>query len=170
MSNISPSLLRLCSPVGCRRLWNWFTAVDTDRSGHISAPELRTSSLLTYKACFLISIDTDLNCSCSAEKALINGDWTPFDLDTVKLLMSIFVRSLSLSLPSSMFTQTHHRTPIAAGRLGSTSLPDCGSISRIGKTSLGTLTGIAQDLSTATSCTQPLHSSDTTFPPSCCIS
>jgi Ca2+-binding EF-hand superfamily protein len=24
------------------------------------------------------------------ERALINGDWTPFDLDTVKLLMSIF--------------------------------------------------------------------------------
>ncbi|KAI0087074.1 hypothetical protein BDY19DRAFT_986188 [Irpex rosettiformis] len=46
------------------QLWNWFTAVDTDRSGHISAPEL--------------------------QKALINGDWTPFDLDTVKLLMAIF--------------------------------------------------------------------------------
>ena len=27
------------------------------------------------------------------EKALINGDWSPFDLDTVKLLMSIFVCS-----------------------------------------------------------------------------
>lgn len=25
-----------------------------------------------------------------AERALINGDWSPFDLDTVKLLMSIF--------------------------------------------------------------------------------
>jgi len=24
------------------------------------------------------------------EKALINGDWTPFELDTVKLLMAIF--------------------------------------------------------------------------------
>ncbi|EIM80821.1 EF-hand [Stereum hirsutum FP-91666 SS1] len=46
------------------QLWSWFLAVDTDRSGHISAHEL--------------------------EKALINGDWTPFDLDTVKLLMSIF--------------------------------------------------------------------------------
>ncbi|KAI0343584.1 EF-hand [Trametopsis cervina] len=46
------------------QLWSWFSAVDTDRSGHISAPEL--------------------------QKALINGDWTPFDLDTVKLLMSIF--------------------------------------------------------------------------------
>jgi len=46
------------------QLWNWFSAVDTDRSGAITAPEL--------------------------ERALINGDWTPFDLDTVKLLMSIF--------------------------------------------------------------------------------
>ncbi|KAA1477500.1 EF-hand [Dentipellis sp. KUC8613] len=46
------------------QLWSWFTAVDTDRSGHISAHEL--------------------------QKALINGDWSPFDLDTVKLLMSIF--------------------------------------------------------------------------------
>ncbi|KAJ7215026.1 hypothetical protein GGX14DRAFT_359745 [Mycena pura] len=46
------------------RLWNWFTSVDTDRSGAITAAEL--------------------------ERALINGDWTPFDLDTVKLLMTIF--------------------------------------------------------------------------------
>lgn len=30
------------------------------------------------------------------EKALINGDWTPFDLDTVKLLMSIFVSNPAL--------------------------------------------------------------------------
>ncbi|KAK7057916.1 hypothetical protein R3P38DRAFT_2843634 [Favolaschia claudopus] len=46
------------------QLWNWFSSVDVDRSGHISAPEL--------------------------ERALINGDWTPFDLDTVKLLMTMF--------------------------------------------------------------------------------
>jgi len=46
------------------QLWNWFAAVDTDNSGSINAQEL--------------------------ERALINGDWTPFDLDTVKMLMSIF--------------------------------------------------------------------------------
>ncbi|KAH9053921.1 hypothetical protein EDB87DRAFT_1648679 [Lactarius vividus] len=46
------------------QLWSWFSAVDVDRSGHISAAEL--------------------------QRALINGDWSPFDLDTVKLLMSIF--------------------------------------------------------------------------------
>lgn len=45
-------------------MWNWFTSVDTDRSGAITAAEL--------------------------EQALINGDWTRFDLDTVKLLMTIF--------------------------------------------------------------------------------
>ncbi|KAJ7288820.1 hypothetical protein C8J57DRAFT_1643051 [Mycena rebaudengoi] len=45
-------------------LWSWFSSVDTDRSGAITTPEL--------------------------ERALINGDWTPFDLDTVKLLMTIF--------------------------------------------------------------------------------
>ncbi|KAG7091386.1 hypothetical protein E1B28_010424 [Marasmius oreades] len=46
------------------QLWNWFSAVDVDRSGHITADEL--------------------------QRALINGDWTPFDIDTVKLLMTIF--------------------------------------------------------------------------------
>lgn len=46
------------------QLWQWFSAVDTDRSGSISPHEL--------------------------QQALVNGDWTPFDLDTVKLLMSIF--------------------------------------------------------------------------------
>ncbi|QRV98366.1 calcium binding protein [Ceratobasidium sp. AG-Ba] len=46
------------------QLWAWFSSVDSDRSGSISAPEL--------------------------QQALVNGDWTPFDLDTVKMLMSIF--------------------------------------------------------------------------------
>ncbi|CAG7854892.1 Peflin AltName: Full=PEF protein with a long N-terminal hydrophobic domain; AltName: Full=Penta-EF hand domain-containing protein 1 [Serendipita indica DSM 11827] len=46
------------------QLWQWFTAVDADRSNHISATEL--------------------------QQALVNGDWSPFDLDTVKLLMAMF--------------------------------------------------------------------------------
>jgi len=46
------------------QLWSWFTAVDFDHSGAISAMEL--------------------------QQALVNGDWSTFDLDTVKLLMSIF--------------------------------------------------------------------------------
>ncbi|KAG8857116.1 hypothetical protein FRC20_000349 [Serendipita sp. 405] len=45
-------------------LWQWFSAVDADRSNHISATEL--------------------------QQALVNGDWSPFDLDTVKLLMTLF--------------------------------------------------------------------------------
>jgi len=46
------------------QLWEWFSSVDFDRSGSISSDEL--------------------------QQALVNGDWSPFDLDTVKLLMSIF--------------------------------------------------------------------------------
>jgi len=46
------------------RLWEWFIAVDTDNSGEISAFEL--------------------------QKALVNGNWTPFDVDTCKMLMGIF--------------------------------------------------------------------------------
>ncbi|KAH9985461.1 EF-hand [Russula vinacea] len=46
------------------QLWSWFTSVDKDHSGSISPVEL--------------------------QKALVNGDWSPFDLDTIKLLMNIF--------------------------------------------------------------------------------
>ncbi|EJD05795.1 EF-hand [Fomitiporia mediterranea MF3/22] len=46
------------------QLWNWFSSVDTDGSGSISATELQA--------------------------ALVNGDWSHFDLDTVKMLMGIF--------------------------------------------------------------------------------
>ncbi|KAK1223170.1 hypothetical protein PQX77_013951 [Marasmius sp. AFHP31] len=49
------------------QLWQWFSAVDTDRSGHITADEL--------------------------QRALVNGDWSEtkaFDIDTVKLLMTMF--------------------------------------------------------------------------------
>ncbi|KAH9962481.1 hypothetical protein BJV74DRAFT_890570 [Russula compacta] len=46
------------------KLWSSFLAVDVDQSGKISMHEL--------------------------QRALVNGDWTPFDLDTVKLLMDTF--------------------------------------------------------------------------------
>lgn len=46
------------------QLWTWFVSVDRDGSGHINPVEL--------------------------QQALVNGDWTPFELDTVKLLMTIF--------------------------------------------------------------------------------
>jgi len=45
-------------------LWQWFQAVDGDRSGSISVLELQA--------------------------ALVNGNWTKFDLDTVKMLMTLF--------------------------------------------------------------------------------
>ncbi|KAI0301718.1 hypothetical protein B0F90DRAFT_1667832 [Multifurca ochricompacta] len=55
----------LLPPPGANpKLWSWFISVDTDRSGSISPIELQS--------------------------VLVNGDWTPFDLDTVKLLMSLF--------------------------------------------------------------------------------
>lgn len=59
------------------QLWAWFTAVDLDRSGAISAPEL--------------------------QQALVNGDWSPFDLDTVKLLMTIFDTDRSGTIGFSEF-------------------------------------------------------------------
>ncbi|KAF8145869.1 hypothetical protein K438DRAFT_1629354, partial [Mycena galopus ATCC 62051] len=46
------------------QLQGWFQSVDMDRSGSITAEEL--------------------------QRTLINDDWTPFDLDTIKLLMTIF--------------------------------------------------------------------------------
>lgn len=45
-------------------LWHWFSAVDADRSGSITVTELQS--------------------------ALVNGNFTKFDLDTVKMLMNIF--------------------------------------------------------------------------------
>jgi len=46
------------------QLWQWFQSVDANRSGTITAEEL--------------------------QQCLINGDWSTFDIDTVKMLMSIF--------------------------------------------------------------------------------
>ncbi|KAH0588554.1 hypothetical protein H2248_004384 [Termitomyces sp. 'cryptogamus'] len=60
------------------QLWNWFSTVDIDRSGHISATELA--------------------------QALVNGDWSAFDLDTVKLLMSIFDTDRSGTIGFNEFT------------------------------------------------------------------
>jgi len=53
------------APAGTEpQLWQWFSAVDTDRSGSISVNELQA--------------------------ALVNGNWSNFDLDTVKMLMNMF--------------------------------------------------------------------------------
>ncbi|ORZ28180.1 hypothetical protein BCR41DRAFT_330736 [Lobosporangium transversale] len=42
----------------------WFDAVDSDRSGQLSTEEL--------------------------QRALINGDWSPFNIETVRLMMNMF--------------------------------------------------------------------------------
>jgi Ca2+-binding EF-hand superfamily protein len=60
------------------KLWSCFIAVDADRSGSISVHEL--------------------------QRALVNGDWTPFDLDTVKLLMNIFDDNRSGDISFAEFT------------------------------------------------------------------
>lgn len=95
------------------RLWQWFSTVDTDRSGAITATELGMLRIfhLSRKFCQVLMRFFGIQ-----ERALINGDWTrecafclnacisnllirsglAFDLDTVKMLMQIFVRFLSL--------------------------------------------------------------------------
>ncbi|KAI9458024.1 hypothetical protein F5148DRAFT_1221452 [Russula earlei] len=60
------------------QLWQWFTAVDTDRSGSISVTELQA--------------------------ALVNGNWSRFDLDTVKMLMNIFDTDRSGTIGFQEFT------------------------------------------------------------------
>jgi len=60
------------------KLWSSFLKVDADRSGSISVFELQT--------------------------ALVNGDWTPFDLDTVKLLMNLFDQNRSGDISFAEFT------------------------------------------------------------------
>jgi len=59
------------------QLWHWFQSVDIDRSGAITAEELK--------------------------QALVNGDWSSFDLDTVKMLMGIFDTDRSGTISFSEF-------------------------------------------------------------------
>jgi Ca2+-binding EF-hand superfamily protein len=59
-------------------LWGFFTQVDADGSGSITVDEL--------------------------QKALVNGNWTKFDLDTVKLLMNIFDTDRSGSIGFAEFS------------------------------------------------------------------
>jgi len=60
------------------QLWEWFSAVDADLSGAIDANELQA--------------------------ALVNGNWTKFDLDTVKMLMNIFDTDRSGSIRFAEFS------------------------------------------------------------------
>ncbi|KAI0253658.1 hypothetical protein BJV78DRAFT_1191145, partial [Lactifluus subvellereus] len=74
-------------------LWSLFVGVDVDRSGRISAQEL--------------------------QRALTNEDRTHFDLDTVKLLMSLFDVNKSgilISTSSLVFGDTSRYVPGLAAR------------------------------------------------------
>ncbi|KAJ3011962.1 hypothetical protein HKX48_006555 [Thoreauomyces humboldtii] len=51
------------------QLWAWYQSVDTDRSGQIDVKEL--------------------------QNALINGDWSPFSLEAVQMMMQLFDRDNS---------------------------------------------------------------------------
>ncbi|KAI8338227.1 hypothetical protein BC941DRAFT_424968 [Chlamydoabsidia padenii] len=46
------------------QLWTWFKAVDTDGSGQLTVHEL--------------------------QRALINGDWSPFNIETVRTMVNMF--------------------------------------------------------------------------------
>lgn len=50
------------------QLWNWFTAVDTDHSGQLSVDEL--------------------------QRALVNGDWSPFNIETVRTMVNMFDKGI----------------------------------------------------------------------------
>jgi len=64
-----PPQQRQCPPGVDPQHWRWFLTVDTDGSGQVSPKEL--------------------------QKALINGDHTKFDSETVKLLFDMFDRDRS---------------------------------------------------------------------------
>lgn len=49
---------------GDAQLWSWFTAVDTDKSGQLTVDEL--------------------------QRALVNGDWSPFNIETVRTMVNMF--------------------------------------------------------------------------------
>ncbi|KAK9766532.1 hypothetical protein K7432_004325 [Basidiobolus ranarum] len=54
----------MSAPPAEQQLRGWFQQVDTDGSGQITADEL--------------------------QKALLNGDWTPFNLETIRLMINMF--------------------------------------------------------------------------------
>lgn len=53
-----------CPPGADAQLWGWFTAVDSDHSGQLSVDEL--------------------------QRALVNGDWSPFNIETVRTMVNMF--------------------------------------------------------------------------------
>jgi Ca2+-binding EF-hand superfamily protein len=61
------------------QLWQYFSAVDTNRSGALSIGEL--------------------------QNALVNGNWSRFDLDTVKMLMNMFDSDRTGTIRFNEFTR-----------------------------------------------------------------
>ncbi|PKK78761.1 EF-hand [Rhizophagus irregularis] len=61
-----------------QQLYFWFQAVDTDKSGALTTEEL--------------------------QKALINGDWSPFNIETVRLMMNMFDTDNSGTIAFQEFT------------------------------------------------------------------
>ncbi|PVU90589.1 hypothetical protein BB559_000703 [Furculomyces boomerangus] len=61
-----------------QQLYFWFQAVDTDKSGALEADEL--------------------------QRALINGDWSPFSIDTVRLMITMFDRDMNGTIDFQEFT------------------------------------------------------------------
>jgi hypothetical protein len=115
------------------QLWGWFTTVDRDQSGNINPIEL--------------------------QQALVNGDWTPFELDTVKLLMTIFDTDRSGTITFNEVCLSSWRRIdekslliFLSPFLSIDSLLGCGSTSRTGKVSLNTLIQIEAVPSTSLSC------------------
>ena len=64
-------------------LWDLFQRVDTDHSGSISVHELQT--------------------------ALVNGDWSPFNIETVRMMVGIFDTGM-LTLYISSWRKTNSYT------------------------------------------------------------
>ncbi|ORX56769.1 EF-hand [Hesseltinella vesiculosa] len=60
------------------QLWTWFRAVDTDGSGQLTVDEL--------------------------QRALINGDWSPFNIRTVHMMINMFDADNSGTIGFSEFT------------------------------------------------------------------
>ncbi|KAI8889480.1 EF-hand [Backusella circina FSU 941] len=66
-----------CPPGVDPNLWQWFTAVDTDHSGQLSVDEL--------------------------QRALVNGDWSPFNIETVRTMVNMFDKDNSGTIDFNEF-------------------------------------------------------------------
>ncbi|KAG1311345.1 hypothetical protein G6F64_003874 [Rhizopus arrhizus] len=66
-----------CPPGADAQLWGWFTAVDSDHSGQLSVDEL--------------------------QRALVNGDWSPFNIETVRTMVNMFDKDNSGTIDFNEF-------------------------------------------------------------------